>query len=306
MFICLSFVGKLPNYIVDCVHQIRLYTNMNIYIIIDDVQSEYIKTVKNKYENIIIVQYKDVVCQEFIELYTKYKGKFSVVPKLKGREQLFFRAYERLYLLNNLMKTFNLTDCFFMEIDNLIYDDPKKWLPIFQEKGLGYMFDNTNRFASGIMYVKSTICLEHLLNFMNTYVVHTPKKYVDEMTVLSRYFDTHSDLVHVIPTFWDENDTRMDKIASKNFGLYKDSVFDAASVGIYLLGYDPYHTKGVIKKHSENQWSMLKSKNHEFKWETDEKGLLKPYVKHGEKWILLNNLHVHSKNLKEGLSKPFM
>ena len=34
--IVLSFVGKLPSYIFNCVHQIRLNTDEKVFIIIDD------------------------------------------------------------------------------------------------------------------------------------------------------------------------------------------------------------------------------------------------------------------------------
>ena len=42
MNIILSFIGPLPVYVIYCVYQIRLYTDMPIYLIFNDHTSKYL------------------------------------------------------------------------------------------------------------------------------------------------------------------------------------------------------------------------------------------------------------------------
>ena len=54
--IVLSFIGKLPDYTVDCIHQIRLYTDVKIYIIQNDISLSLLEAI-NKYPNIEFIKY---------------------------------------------------------------------------------------------------------------------------------------------------------------------------------------------------------------------------------------------------------
>ena len=59
MFIGLSFIGLLPKYIIECIHQIRLYYNDDIYVIIDDYDSQYLPVLL-KYD-VKIVRYDSLL-----------------------------------------------------------------------------------------------------------------------------------------------------------------------------------------------------------------------------------------------------
>ena len=90
-----------------------------------------------------------------------------------------------------------------------------------------------------------------------------------------------------------------------NYEKYKETIFDTASIGIYLLGMDPYHTNGeIVLGQTRKEWYFLDFTDHKFEWKVDDLGRRKPYVWNGSKWILINNLHVHSKQLQNGLSLP--
>ena len=39
IIVALSFVGKLPSYTIECIHQIRIYFKGEVYLIIDDLNS---------------------------------------------------------------------------------------------------------------------------------------------------------------------------------------------------------------------------------------------------------------------------
>ena len=299
MNIVLSFIGKLPNYVVDSVHQIRTFSESPIYIIINDEESPYVSQL-SKY-NVNLIKYNDVIDTHFINTANNNIHKFMIVPGLGDRSQLFIRSFERFFLLHNLMKLKNLKNCFFMELDNLIYDDPNVWLEEFSKKELCFMYDNTDRCSSGIMYVKQSSSLTYLLDFFTVFI-ETSREFMSEMTCLYRYHELHTDEVQLLPIYW-QNNSNISELAYKN-DFYNNSIFDAAAIGVFLLGNDPHHTKGKIVIGNKNEWSAIDYTNEKFIWKKDELNRNKPYIWDGEKWLLINNLHVHSKALNTGLSLP--
>ena len=303
MFLALSFIGTLPPYIIDCVHQIRCYFDGEVYLILNDMMSPYLSDI-SKY-NVNLIRYEDVRSVKFDLVVQQYYHKFCIVHDLKGREQLFIRSFERLFLLQNLMKLRSINDCLFLELDNLIYDDPRNWLSSFSKNELCYMYDNMDRFASGIMYVKSTDSLNDLMNFFLNYIPSCTG-FLDEMRALSKFYDIYSYDIQILPTHWIDKNPKIPLISYNYFTNYKETIFDAASIGIFLLGMDPHHTNGTVVTGLKGKWSNIDFTNYKFEWKTDEIGRRKPYVFTGEKWILINNLHVHSKNLRDGLSLPIV
>ena len=299
MNIVLSFIGVLPRYIVDCVHQIRCFSTSPIYVIINDQQSQYVSQLL-KY-NVQVINYEDVIDVHYISTVNKNIGKFAIIPKLGDRSHLFIRAFERFFLLHILMKSRNLNHCFFMEIDNLIYDDPLHWIKQFSTHELCYMYDNTDRCSSGIMYIKQGSSLEKLLDFFISYI-NTSHEFLNEMTCLYRYHALYKDEIQLLPIYW-KNETTSE-LAYKNRELYGDSLFDGIGMGYFLLGGDPYHHNGKLVTGLHSVGSAINYTKEKFEWKKDEKDRNKPYIWNGQKWLLINNLHVHSKVLTPGLSLP--
>jgi hypothetical protein len=297
MIICLSFVGVLPEYIVENIHQIRCYYDEEIYLITNDLESIYLKKIE-KYD-VIIVDYNNVISNIFTQTLETNRNKFCIVNKLIGREELFIRCIERFFLLQNLLKRLNKNDCLFLELDNLIYDDPRNWVDSFSKYELCYMYDNEDRCASGLMYIKNAEALEGFLNYCLVYI-NSSNDFLCEMIPLSRYYEINKDTVGILPTYW--VDDNVPPISYLNYNEYNDTIFDAAAIGIYLFGSDPFHTSGKIVKHFKAIWSKIDYTNQLFDWRIDLKGRKKPYIWNGEKWLLINVLHIHSKELKSGLS----
>ena len=301
MIIVLSFIGTLPDYIIESIHQIRCYYEGEIYLIINDTESEYLNNLK-KY-NVNIINYQEVIHQDFLNSVELNKQKFQILQNLIGREELFIRSFERFFLLRNFLFNRNFSDCLFLELDNLIYDDPNNWIKGFNEHELCYMFDNYRRFSSGLMYVKNSFSLDNflecILNFINN-----STEFMTEMTALSIYYDSNNDKVQILPTYWECNEKEIPSICFSNYNKYNDSIFDALAIGCFLLGLDKIHTNNVITKNLHAHWCLINYTNLHFEWKIDEKGRKKPYVWNGNKFILINNLHVHSKDLKSGLSLP--
>jgi hypothetical protein len=194
----------------------------------------------------------------------------------------------------------SLTDVFFLELDNLIYDDPLKWETSFKERDMSYMFDNVNRGASGIAFFRSTILLTEFLKTSSEFI-DTANEFMTEMTVLYNFWTTHQTTVQLLPIFW--TDPSHPPQANATFPIF-NSVFDAASMGICLGGMDPYHTRGVIVKGLPGKWSYHDFSKYTYEWKKDEKGRLIPYILRttDNTWIRINNLHIHSKDLKSCLS----
>lgn len=315
MNIVLSYVGPLPAYTVDCIQQIRLFSKCQIYIILDDVNSPCVKELETY--NVTFIDYNTVKSQEFLNLFESHKKPFSVCDDLGDRRFIFMRSIERFFLLFNLMQQKALTDVLFMEIDNTIYDDPMNWFEQFSKKELCFMYDNEERFSCGLFYTKTATSLIPLLSgvFQN---IHKYRDWYCDMAILYELYETeYSKSILLLPThtgvvvddkkFFRKGDQPTDSLNTltcMNYGLFGETIFDAAGMGVYLFGCDPFHSGGVVVHNfSEKTWSHIKFSQYEYKWEKDSLERKIPYVNFGDgTWIRVNNLHIHSKDLKSALS----
>jgi hypothetical protein len=302
MFVTLSFVGTLPEYIVDTVHQTRQFFDHDIYLIADDMQSPHLETLK-KY-NVKVVDYKEVYSREFVECYERNKQKFVILHGLKDRFALFVRCFERFFLLYYLMRNYGVSDCLFMELDNLIYDDPRNWLPEFSKYELCYMFDNYNRCSSGIMYVKDFNSLVRLLDYTIKYIDnYQSTEWMNEMSLLYGYqsYIQHFNTVQLIPTHWNALQYPM---SAEHFDKYNNTIFDAAAIGIFFYGNDPSAVNAPAVPGVKNKFSLVDYTIYKYEWITDDQGRKIPYVFDGTQWLKINNLHIYTKDLKKALSVP--
>jgi len=304
MFIALSFIGTLPEYIIDTVHQSRLFFFHDIYLIIDDMNSPHLKSLQ-KYK-VKIVDYKEVQSSEFLQCFQKNQDKFILLPGLNERFALFMRSIERFFLLYYLMRNYGISDGFFMELDNLIYEDPHVWLPEFSKYELCYMFDNDKRCASGVMYVKTFNSLVRFLNFTIEYInnYNNQEEWLNEMTILYEYksYAQSFNDVQIIPTHWDG--VRYPN-SSEHYGKYGKSIFDAAAIGIFLFGNDPLAFKCPAVPGVKSRFSMVDYTVYKHDWIMDKQGRKIPHIYDGKEWIKINNLHIYTKDLKKALSVPY-
>ena len=202
------------------------------------------------------------------------------------------------------MKQYQIKNVFFMELDNLIYDVPSKWLDSFSKNGLAFMFDNYDRYASGVCYIKNADSLEGFCNYALEFI-STSNEFMAEMVFLFKFYEVCKDSVQLLPIHW--SDSKYPIECHGNFGAY-NSVFDSAAIGVFLGGADPYHVEvtGIYKQIEGNKsfWSLIDYTKYSYKWELDMQNRKIPYIYTGSQWIRINNLHIHSKNLKPCLSIP--
>ena len=303
MTLIYSFIGTLPSYTIESIYQTRLFFKGNIYLIIDDLNSQYLPKLINDYK-VIIINYNDVIDNRFIDTYNKYKYfwyGYDYIEGLKGRELLLIRSYERLYLVNNLIKKFKLKDVLTLEIDNLIYSNPETLLKNFREAGdYTGMITSENNYGICYMYIKDNVNL--LLDFMIEFItdINYRPKYggISEMKALHAFHAKYNKLV-LLPQFFNRPNMHIENYI--NIDKFNDTIFDGNGHGIKLFGRDSYHKNPLIDLYINELDDTIK-----YKWEKNNDGLLIPYLLDtiNNKWLLINNLHIHSKDLIKGLSKP--
>lgn len=300
MNIILSFIGILPVYIIDCIYQIRLYYDGKIYLILNDYNSIYIDELKKF--NVDFIKYEDIYDVNFAKNMNDNIKNFWYLDWNVGREQLFIRSIERFYLANNLINSLDLKDNIFMEIDILIYSNPELWIKEFSKKNIGYMAHSSDHCNSGVFYIKDKNSLNDILEYTIDYIKNAEyKDCPNEMKALYNYYINNPDKIYLFPLMYKDDENNISELANIN---YIDSIYDGAAFGIYLLGEDPIHNKGVMIYNKTFDHFIIKAKNYKLKWDIVD-GLKKPFIYNqiNDNWILINNLHVHSKDLKSGLSK---
>ena len=287
----------------------RIYTKIPIFLIYDNYLSGYRKILSNM--DVTLIKYKNV--NGDCELLKKHERRFAVINLLKNRKQLFFRSFERIYLIRNLMESHNLENVFHLEIDNLVYDDISKWISIFIAKKvkLAFMIDNHERATFGMCYFKNCEILRLLTDDLNSnYLNNLPENWPNEMTALWGFLKRNPALCYIMPSLQtsnsdsDNTNHAVGEMMQKHYADF-DTVFDPSTYGVYLLGRDAYHTGGRIRLNTVNPYGHIKTIPN-IKWIVLD-GLKKPYIinKDGSQ-TLINNLHVHSKDLINGISKPYV
>ena len=197
------------------------------------------------------------------------------------------------------MKQKNLKDVLFLELDNMIYMNPVKFLNSLQKKPLAYMYDNEDRSSAGIMYIRDPSSLEKF-NQESILFIEKSDEFLSEMKVLARFPLQYPDDIQYLPVHIPISDYQV--CTYENLEDYP-CIFDAAPLGIYLFGRDPYHTKGVIVKGLHNPFSFIYFTKYKFEWKLDEKGRKCPWISFSETELYhIFNLHIHSKTLEEAYS----
>lgn len=308
-----SFIGQIPSYIIDSIHQCRLFHKNEIYLITNDYNSPYLEELVNKYKVIIINYDLLIKDNEYIKKLEPNFNKFVEVDKLNNRRLLFYRSFERIFLIHLLMNQLNLSDILFMEIDNTIYNNPDRWLNSFRKKSIACMNCSNGYCSFGIMYIKDKSSLCNFLDYMLYYINNNIDTFNCEMRCLFKFiYDNNLNQpsnYQLLPITFDTtlslfNNSEIIKNCYKNCDDY-DGIFDPATYGQYLTGKDLLHTNGELVLYEDTNEHFIKCSNYVYKWD-DEDGLKKPFIynKQKDKWVLINNLHVHSKHLHLVLSKP--
>ena len=282
----ISFIGQLPPYLVDCIKQLRLFFKGDIYLIYSDISSDMLHILTTF--NVIFVQYDEVKSDLFDETFAQTD--FMVVENIPERKFLFHRSYERLFLLYNLMKLYNLSNVWFMECDIMMYVDPTQFLEVLSTKPYAYCYHNNDHCSLAIMYARDSDSLRDLLHF---FIHHRDNGLMTEMRTLHSYLLLHPD-DFLFPQIYPCN-------AHVKFHQYYDTfkyMFDGAALGQYNFGVEKIHTDNIIIQRAPDKIELNLNTwlYGDLEWHTHD-GLLLPYFKSPRGLIPVANLHIHSKNL---------
>lgn len=297
--------AELPSYLTPCIEQARLFNpDIPIYL----VAGERALAHTPKTLPVIRVTVESLSKSSSHQIFLRRNRLDKNF--LKG---FWFYTTERFFYLYEVMKKFELKDVFHIENDVLIYLDLKTALPIFQKNYsnmIAATFDNDERCIAGFLYISN---LEPIKTF-TSFIANQIHLGGNDMKLLSQfknaYFQTAIDHLPILMPEYAQ-DRMLESLShhrtdtpERFFNHFEDfqSIFDAAALGQYLGGVDPFHksksTIGFI-----NESALFNASDFQFEWIRDDRGRAIPYALYKDQKYKINNLHIHSKNLKAFLSE---
>jgi hypothetical protein len=294
--------SHIPLYLCDATNQARLFNDETVRIIVVAEQCAIDGINDPRFDQDHV---EFVACETLIksEAHTLFAQKSSL--DRNSREGFWFKATERFFYLDELMRQYDLHDVIHMEYDNMIYVDVHELLPVLRYyKNIGATFDAEERCIAGLIYISNPESLHPLVSFL----ADMASRGVFEMQAIALFKRMRSadDIDHlpiVMPEYVDQYGLRstigQTTSSPQNYMRHIEefsSIFDAAAWGQFLGGIDPRNGPSVPG--FVNETCLFDPSKIECKWELDAKGRKIPYVYMGDKRYRINNLHIHSKNLK--------
>ncbi|MBI3508310.1 MAG: hypothetical protein HY069_01555 [Chlamydiia bacterium] len=284
---------KLPHYQADVIEQARLFNpDCPIYLIAE----------QSALEELHHPTVTPIACETLRKsgAHEKY---------LREKETTGFWNYvvERFFYLEEAMQQYELHSIFHMENDVMLYRDLSELTPLCQKhyRGMiGATFDNDARCIPGFVYIDGKEPLSQFVQFVAEHHPHGEndmvllakfrakyhKKWIDHLPiVLPAYakdypLETYQGItVQNPPDYWNH--------------WQELAIFDAAAFGQYLGGQDPIH--GVNEPGFINESCIFNPARFSLSWEKDALGRYVPLGAFNGQIFRLNNLHIHSKNLKK-------
>ena len=292
---------KIPDYLFDAVCQARLF---------------------NEYADIMVIAEQEAIDQSNDLLFNKHKitlvpceslvrtdahKKFNQETALSkiSREGFWYKTTERFFYLDECIRQYELSEVFHMEYDNMLYVDLEELLPIFGSyPGIAATFDSDERCIPGFIYIAHVGAIEKLINF----IAEKATEGLNDMQVIALFKQQSAKEIDSLPIIMPEyikqyglcNELGHSTKSPKDYAQYIDlfdSIFDGAAIGQYLGGIDPLN--GPSSAGFVNETCLFNASKLTYSWHKDTQGRKVPFASCGEKIYRINNLHVHSKNLKE-------
>lgn len=298
--------SELPHYVITALSQSRLFNkNCDLYLIAHK-QALRKSTFDFNGVGVKLVAADDM---KLSQEHRDFLGKTTLDRNLRGGFWLY--ASERFLYLADLMETYDLHDVFHLESDNMLYVDLATLLTVFQEKykGIGAVFDNDERCIPGFIYFADKRASKKLASCFTQHA-HENK---NDMYVLGLFkHEVGESLLGTLPIVM-ENYVKKEGLKSSaghvtqrpsqywnNLGLFK-SIFDGAALGQFLGGIDPRN--GPCRPGFINESCLFNPSKLRFFWQVDSESRKVPYAEYDGNAYRINNLHIHSKNLDQFVSK---
>lgn len=304
MEIVYAFVGRLPSYIVETIHQARLFSTGKITLICDDIGSPFLEKIA-KY-NVNVVPYVSVIDMEFLSCLNTHHGKFCIADKLGDRRLLFIRSFERFFLLQKYMEMTGATNVLFLELDVLIYFRPSDAISMFSKREISFEYADKMQNCSGFCYIKSVDILNEMNKYFLNHIIHHPKEeFLSEMGAIKCWIKDPliKSRVWMLPGLW--KDERYSEDIWNAIEDFDNCLYDGAGIGILVDGPDATHRKQWEEKGRVWWGTEVNYSEVPYLWKTID-GFRYLYLvdkKNNNKEYKVNCIHVHNKNLSLFLSR---
>lgn len=307
--IVLIHIGsKLPDYFYDCVEQIRKYYEGPIFTVIERSLAKVED--QQKYDT-YIVPIDDFLKSECVR-------EFEDVDVVSKHGEFWSLAFKRMFVLEDVMRKFELSEILHIENDVLIYEDPNKLNFLLLDQNFMHTTPVGPKYTTyAYCYIPNLKSIEFanhgnldLLKLgYNTLSEKFQEGMVNEMLIAKELVDRgFINTLPILPT----GET------SLNLNLL-GKLFDGASAGQFIGGTPGDDTPFMGRHHYVG--TELLDKNISIEWKVNEyrknpkveNGKVKtvdivkykePYMRDDKTGISykLCNLHIHSKNLKRWMS----
>lgn len=291
----------LPNYTEDALHQARLFNpSCPIYLVASQ-EALGALTPRSHMDRIHAYPLENLLKTD------KHKAFEAASTLDRGFREGFWRfTTERFFVIEELMLQENLRDVFHLENDVMLYADLAPMLPLFQThyKTIGATFDNDERCIPGFIYFADVQALGALTCFIQEHA----RSGHNDMQSLANFKKVQGNKIEQLPIVMGNYFHHFPAQSAaghrvENSALFAqhwevfESIFDAAALGQCLGGQDPRN--GKKKKGAFINESCIFNPGHlAYEWIRDEKGRKVPYAHFAGVRCRINNLHIHSKNLK--------
>jgi hypothetical protein len=275
-----------PIYILDCIHQFRIFNkDANLFLLCDDTYNiiiqKYLPYILSY--NIILINIhhidKSQIHLDFIKKSTLDKD---------FRNGFWFKTAQRFFVLEDFVLKYNINNIFHIEYDNLIYMDISNILKIINSayNDSAGIFDNDYQCIASFIYFKNKESLQSLTQ----YLFNNQQSFPNEMASLGAYRKENPNLIQHLPILTKDYLFNNDNIYTNN-SEYFNCIFDGRAIGQYVGGVDPNNingnTEGFINKDvifnvSKINFNWKKSNNKYIPFACD---------------VPVVNLHIHCKNL---------
>ena len=301
--IILTHLGEsIPPYSKDCIHQLRLWNPIPIYVILDPCHraSDFWNSLQKTYTVTLVFTDTLVPTDHHRDFTRGFQGDTTF------RKGFWKHVKERFFYVEELIKSENLTHIISMEYDVLVYTRLSNVIDTFntstKKQCIRIVRDNDDRGHPGFMYIPSLESIQEYNRFLIS-ILHTS---LEDMQALALYANTYKDRVAYLPVITEARNRSIPNRRSTcghtsqdPFYLSEDSdhlgvLFDSAVVGQWVGGIDSRNTGGAKVTKYENESALYKISEMKFQWKKDiETFLWQPFLD-GQ---LLATIHVHSKAL---------
>ncbi len=290
-------VRDIPSYVIDCVEQIRLFSDIPVYFVCGRK-----KVVDGRLAGLCsIVHYEDLpLSPAHLDFYKKMSSGKAVF------DNFFQCALERFFVLDEAISGLGLKNVIHMENDILLYEDPVKILRMLEidYKNVTVPRMNEKDSMASVMYIPDKDSLSDFLAYING---HIYDKGCNDMNLLAAYMREKRLLsLPVIyegyPEKYELKNQKGDRAPAEyesdyylHAGEY-GGIFDAAPIGQFIGGTDKKPGGVTENVGFINDAAFIDPSKLDIRWKKEKEGYI-PFVIDKDKTYRIFNLHVHCKEL---------